>query len=699
MRKLVLLYDCLFSFKSILVHLVKTMGGDSSKSSSASTTSQFSTNDTTWWFSTSIAFNKTLEYYDYLDGFDPDNMYFEQVNDNLFLHILFRSVIGTILSLSCVFLNATLVIFCLSTEEFRDMKFFPILFQAVVDVIGPGCANIVYEVMTYRKTAEFVQNFDNLYGTVRVLNLQFTLQKTEVKTNLSCFLIYCRSFLNEYSTGPCILATAFIRYVMVCRPTDNILTKKLLLCIAFLISAVTGVSILMNILDMKFSYQFSQFSEIPISREPVFTLNCWASNYRPLWRVVTGSTVFMIIPALASGYFYFSVSKVLLKREQDLERNRTLSIAFCLSWFCWIVCWSPNYWGMSFTNSWREQKFTEYAMSYFIYKYVTLYRRTLQMLYSQINPFLVLILFKPFRETFSDLLCRTIMNRNVKDAATNARNPAKVSENLNNESNKNPSFFGFRNTAALLFVCSITLVITYGVFFTATNFKIEESYELVGNDLGRLRRKSQFQMSRSKDLIPSIQDPDYMCSENHATMSFHYQRCYFLLQHSGIGANLTEQISQCEKREAVLFYPRNVEEWYHVWEFYSQSMGWDPFQHPPFDATLYLHVGLLPTVPGASTFISVDGKIQFSSQTHWWFEDLVDIYGLSITGPKLCLIREYEKALPFCDPGPERKYSICFMDFSPHMSPVSFEYIYTYDYYDYSSEYSSTSSVSEHPSP
>ena len=51
----------------------------------------------------------------------------------------------------------------------------------------------------------------------------------------------------------------------------------------------------------------------------------------------------MFISWMLSGYFYFSSSRDFLKREHDVERNRNLSIAFCISWWAWTVCWTPNY--------------------------------------------------------------------------------------------------------------------------------------------------------------------------------------------------------------------------------------------------------------------------------------------------------------------------------------------------------------------
>ena len=45
---------------------------------------------------------------------------------------------------------------------------------------------------------------------------------------IDCWIIIFRNILNEYSTGWCIVACAFIRYCKVCYPTSTILTKRTL---------------------------------------------------------------------------------------------------------------------------------------------------------------------------------------------------------------------------------------------------------------------------------------------------------------------------------------------------------------------------------------------------------------------------------------------------------------------------------------
>ena len=56
-------------------------------------------------------------------------------------------------------------------------------------------------------------------------------------------------------------------------------------------------------------------------------------------------------------------------------------------------------------------------------------------------------------------------------------------------------------------------------------------------------------------------------------------------------------------------------------------------------ATWYLYVGLVTTRASTSfSYISVDGKLNASSESHWWLSELADFDGLSITEPGLFLI-------------------------------------------------------------
>ena len=367
--------------------------------------------------------------------YNSEYLYYEFDNLTAVVNaMLIKMAMTTVLSLSCALLNFLLIVFCLSEKEFRDLKFFPIGFQALIDLLGPGLASLLYEIRIY--FTAFSTHWGHADPASQPVSMPRILRSLEMQTVFDCILMFFRSLLNEYSTGICILTTSFIRYILVCHPTSDFLTHKKLVFMASLIIVVASCGAISNILLMEFSP--SEFGEYGLqhSKQPSFVGNCVAFLFRDRLRIIFEASLFMVFPAIASAFFYISICKLILKRELDEERNRNLSIALCISWVCWMFCWTPNY-AMMFTDLTRDGKFSQYSAGYVIYKYMSMFRTTIQMLYSQINPFLILVVLKPFRTKLIDYLAKPLMKKLETDG-----NEQKNAQNQQNRvgSSKRVSF-------------------------------------------------------------------------------------------------------------------------------------------------------------------------------------------------------------------------------------------------------------------
>ena len=143
------------------------------------------------------------------------------------------------LSAQCVLMNVILLSFLLMTKEFRKWMFYPVMFQALIDILGPGLANAINEVglvqhmYEYRDKRVYASGFNKAF-------LNGIDQLFHGRTAFSCVVTYLRVLINEYSTGFCILVTAFYRYVLVCHPAMKIPRK---LCILLSLS-VTGITVI-----------------------------------------------------------------------------------------------------------------------------------------------------------------------------------------------------------------------------------------------------------------------------------------------------------------------------------------------------------------------------------------------------------------------------------------------------------------------
>ena len=92
------------------------------------------------------------------------------------------------LSAQCVMMNVILLSFLLMTKEFRKWMFYPVMFQAFIDILGPGLANAINEVRLVQHMYEyrdqrvleigfnkaFIKNFDFLFHGVTAFSCLVT---------------------------------------------------------------------------------------------------------------------------------------------------------------------------------------------------------------------------------------------------------------------------------------------------------------------------------------------------------------------------------------------------------------------------------------------------------------------------------------------------------------------------------------------
>ena len=170
--------------------------------------------------------------------------------------------------------------------------------------------------------------------------------------------------------------------------------------------------------------------------DEIFIQRCVSLTSKPLWRNTLDAIVFFSIPALASGYFYVQVIRNLLKQEKRVERNRALSVAFVLSWVLWVLCWVPNYAFGYFEVTTYGHNDLGYGpkMDTFLGYFFSL-KSSIQMLYSQLNVLLYVIVLQKFQDChvavfqkiYRALLCRPVrsnesdvMKETQKDGKQNA---------------------------------------------------------------------------------------------------------------------------------------------------------------------------------------------------------------------------------------------------------------------------------------
>ena len=124
--------------------------------------------------------------------------------------------ISSCLSIPCIFYNVLLITFLLSYKDFRNWQFYPMMLQAGIDSLGPGVANIIYNI----RVDEHVHLISKAPFLLNSLFLHVLPVLGRYNGSDACILTYFRELLNEVSTGLCISVTGLYRYLMVCHPTS-----------------------------------------------------------------------------------------------------------------------------------------------------------------------------------------------------------------------------------------------------------------------------------------------------------------------------------------------------------------------------------------------------------------------------------------------------------------------------------------------
>ena len=149
---------------------------------------------------------------------------------------------------------------------------------------------------------------------------------------------------------------------------------------------------------------------------------CTSVTAKPFWRVCIDSSLNLIVPASISGFFYLNVTKTLWNQEKRAERNRVLCICFISSWFLWISFWTPKL-ILGFMQlglkpiDYSTGRLGNTALAYLVPSQISV-----QMLYSQLNPIIFIILVRKIHDYHMNLwtlLKKILFMKNTKDTDGN----------------------------------------------------------------------------------------------------------------------------------------------------------------------------------------------------------------------------------------------------------------------------------------
>ena len=536
----------------------------------------------------------------------------------------------------------------------------------------PGICNIIYEVFSYKYTATKM-GFMSLY-------LHFFSGISPESFRLGCSLVVFRNILNEYTTGICVTASAFFRYCYVCHPTRQILTERRLRGISIFIALFAVICLVGNMVYFAFVLQakeplkegLSWYEErltAKYSRVDFFLYKCSIYPFRYGNRLVFDAITCLGIPGVMSGFFYVNVIYRLATRNRDQLRNRNLSIAFVVGWLIWIVTWVPHYWMTS--QSLPYTRNSDLPFSFEFKRYLVTVSANIFLIYSHLNPILLIFVLTPFQKVLSNIRAFLFMSHKrgygISKGDCTPDDPIEGHNRWKEKQKKK-----FRVSLILL---STSLVVS---IFTCcyASFKTEKSSLDFSERMLHLKTSTLTDINKiylnfimdTEDLGSEIMTRKSICAAKHGVLNFHYQRCYFVETYPSRGLNLSEQIDFCKSQNAVLSYPRNKGEVRFLWNVYIEAKGEDNLKQLSFHEDWFLHTGFQLKTRSKTNpeFISADNLFIVSGSKDFWLKEYFDYRStykrafLPFFGPAVCITAS--KFLIRCRPEIRKSNSVCSVD-------------------------------------
>ena len=479
-------------------------------------------------------------------------------------------------------MNSFLIICILTLEDFKNWIFFPVCLQAAIDIVGPGFASIAHNVISLRSLRSKLENKE--YFSSR----DFEILKF-VDGNLGCSLTFFRSILNEYTSGLCVLVSAFLRYCLICHPTASISSEENMKRFSLAIIPAIALILTLTFIHMRtFGRQiYPTFNTNSNEGWNKFVANCKYFTYRNnIKQPILSRDIltFFCLPASIAAFLYIRIFIVLRGRERNENRNRNLIVAFLLNYFLWVLCWTTYYTMMSFNLVFQKvnKPISERTFLDSVKERLSSNKENVCLLYSQLNPVFFLIILKPFQKKFLNVLgILFCSDENRLGVSKNQQNHRQIPK-LKPEKAENKKVVLNKELQTLTFI--VFLVVSSIVFNTAFGVDINISSKQAKDE--SLASKLQIRSVQKKQVhaflllqevfVPDFEDPRHKCGVRRGSFSMENKRCYFLTKHNvEKKLNLSEQAELCRSQYATLASPRNFEEAGYLFRYYIFECGHD----------------------------------------------------------------------------------------------------------------------------
>ena len=176
-----------------------------------------------------------------------------------------------------------------------------------------------------------------------VPKLQTFIYDTKEGSNLLlCLSRLLVTRIPEHFTGPCTVALAIERFILVCVPfkASTWLSKRNRL-LAY--STILTLMITAGVFEISYAVTSGRFSDLCMffpNADHEWIEESWE---KPQYPSVVSAALLYALPAVVSILFYIKVGSRLLRKKNNASRNQIITVALFLSCVCWILLWGAAY--------------------------------------------------------------------------------------------------------------------------------------------------------------------------------------------------------------------------------------------------------------------------------------------------------------------------------------------------------------------
>ena len=475
-------------------------------------------------------------------------------------------------------LNSLLIYFTLSVKDLRSCTFFPIVAQAVVGVISNLAFFNELIVTMLAKVSPVTGTFSHDGKLISLIRTYF--MNGYNLNGFSKTVMFMEKHFTKYAISIGSLSMAIERYLATCRPfTYKTYLSKSWNKVQCLILSVAMILPMLAFLTVSFASSSSQSEELDVDGGTRNVEFFQFSKEVTISQTVVVAIAYFAIPTMITFVLYRKMFTVLENMKTRQKQNKILTRIMAGIWLVSLVLCTP-YHIVSLRSSHLRTWGSTFKTIYFC-------ASLLNKIYLQVTPILMIIVCAPYKQklqhifqsvadTTMSCFCDATISDDVDEVALHViPDTSYVINGCTGGSKENTARENQWKNRNMMLVCLLFAVLFLSILSTGFSFstllsipKTFDKFSKVQFNVQQFRSLSTTTRQNLQGAIGTQhQDPRLSCDESGGDFNWLFRMCLMLIK-DNIERNFHNQKEDCNSRNAVMAYPRTMEEANFMREYY-----------------------------------------------------------------------------------------------------------------------------------